>query len=68
MAVHFFAVFSKTKGSFSNIDGDDNESVKKAIGLITKATTLHVHYTFWFSFFPAVTARLGREISCLDVL
>ena len=31
---------------FSNDDGDGNETVKKATGLITKTTTLHVHYTF----------------------
>ena len=33
-------------GSFSN--GDGNENVKKAIGLITKTTSLLVHYTFWY--------------------
>ena len=48
-------------GGFRKED-DDNENVKKAIGLITKTTTLRVHYTFFLHFF-AVTARLGREIS-----
>ena len=31
--------------SFSNDDGDGNENGKKAIGLISKTTTLHVHHT-----------------------
>ena len=35
-----------TTKDFSKDDGDDvNENVKKVIGLITKTTTLHVHYT-----------------------
>ena len=33
-------------------DADDNENVKKAIGLISKTTTLHVHYTFLYIPFP----------------
>ena len=37
-------------GSFSNNDGKEN--VKKAFGLITKTTTLHVHYTFWYISLP----------------
>ena len=28
------------------------ENVKKAIGLITKTTTLHVHYIFWYISLP----------------
>ena len=32
--------------SFSNDDGDVNENGKKAIGLISKTITLHVHHTF----------------------
>ena len=32
--------------SFSNDDGDENEDVKKAIGLLRKKTTLNVHHTF----------------------
>ena len=31
-------------GSFSNDDGDSNQDVKKAIGLLRKTTTFHVHY------------------------
>ena len=30
------------KGSFSNDDGDSNQDVKKAIGLLRKTTSLHV--------------------------
>ena len=37
-----------TIGNISNDDSDSNEKVKKAIGLITKTTTLHVHYTPWY--------------------
>ena len=48
-------------GSFSNDDSDSNEKVKKAIGLISKTTTLHVQHTF-FVHFPALTARLRHEI------
>ena len=32
--------------SFSNDDGDENEDVKEAIGLLRKKTTLNVHHTF----------------------
>ena len=31
-----------TIGSFSNYNGDGSEKVEKAIGLISKTTTLHV--------------------------
>ena len=33
-------------GSMRNDDGDGNENDKKAIGLISKTTTLHVHCAF----------------------
>ena len=33
-------------GSFSNDNG--NEKVKKAIGLLTKTTSLHVHHAFLY--------------------
>ena len=36
-------------------DGDGNENVKKATGLMSKTTTLHVH-------FFTVPAQLRREI------
>ena len=35
-------------GSFSNDDGDGNQDVKKAIGLLRKTTTSHVHHTFLY--------------------
>ena len=47
-------------GRFSNDDGDGNENVKKAIGLWSKTTSLHVDHTFFVHFF-AITARLRRE-------
>ena len=34
-------------GSLSNYDDDDhNDDFKKAIGLMTKTTALHVHHAF----------------------
>ena len=39
-------------GSFSNDDGDGNENVKKAIGLLSKTTSLHVHHAFLYIFLP----------------
>ena len=33
-------------GSFSNDDGDGKQDVKKAISLMSKPTTLHVHHAF----------------------
>ena len=33
-------------GSFSNDDGDGNEIMKKAIGLLSKTISLHVHHAF----------------------
>ena len=33
-------------GSFSNDDGDGNQDVKKAIGLLRKTETLHVRHAF----------------------
>ena len=41
-------------------DGDGNENVKKAIGLISEITTLLVQHIFFVHFF-AVFARLRRE-------
>ena len=36
-----------TKGNLRNYDGDGMENhVKKAIGLMSQTTTLHVHHTF----------------------
>ena len=41
-------------GSLSNDDADGNENGKKAIGLISKTTTLHVQLTFFVHFFAVV--------------
>ena len=41
-------------GSFSNDDGDGNEDLKKAIGVTSKTTTLHVHHTFLYSSLPSL--------------
>ena len=35
-------------GTLRNCDGDGKENVKKAIGLMSKTTTLHVHHAFLF--------------------
>ena len=42
-----------TLGSFSNDDGDGNQDVKKAIGLLRKTTTLHVHHAFLYISLPS---------------
>ena len=44
----------KTIGSFSNEDGDGNQDVKKAIGLLRKTTTLHVHHAFLYISLPSL--------------
>ena len=41
-------------GSFSNDDGDGNQAVKKAIGLLRKTTTLHVHHAFLYISLPSL--------------
>ena len=41
-------------GSFSNDDGDGKEDVKKAIGLLRKTTTLHVHHAFLYISLPSL--------------
>ena len=42
--------------SFKNGDGNENvkKKKKKTIGLTTKTTTLHVHYTFWYISLPSL--------------
>ena len=39
-------------GRFSNDDGDGNENVQKAIVLLSKTTSLHVHHAFLYIFLP----------------
>ena len=41
-----------TFGTLRSNDADDNENVKKTIGLINKTTTSHVHHTFLYISFP----------------
>ena len=41
-------------GSLSNDDADGNENGKKAIGLISKTTTLHVHHAFLYIPLPSL--------------
>ena len=41
-----FQTLSHLLGSFSNDDGDGKEDVKKAISLLRKTTTSHVHHAF----------------------
>ena len=43
-------------GSFTNDDGDGdgNEDVKKAVGLLRKTTTLHVHHAFLYIPLPSL--------------
>ena len=43
-----------TLGSFSNNDGDGNQDVKKAIGLLRKTPTLHVHHAFLYISSPSL--------------
>ena len=43
---------SLTLGTLRSNDADDNENVKKTIGLISKITTSHVHHTFSYISFP----------------
>ena len=35
-------------GTIRNYNRDDNGNVKKAVGLMSKTTTLHVHHTFLY--------------------
>ena len=41
-----------TIGTLRSNDADDNENVKKTIGLISKTTTLHMHHTFLYISYP----------------
>ena len=50
------AVAVVVAGSFSNDDGDGdgNQDVKKAIALLRKTTTLHVHHPFLYISLPSL--------------
>ena len=41
-------------GSFSNDDGDGNQDVKKAMSLLRKTTSLHVHHAFLYISLPSL--------------
>ena len=41
-------------GTLRSDDGDDNENVKKAIGLIAKPTILHVHHALLYISFQSL--------------
>ena len=43
---------SMLRGSFSNDDGDGSETVKTAMGLLSKTTGLHVHHAFLYISLP----------------
>ena len=43
-----FGPLRKSIGTLRNYEGDCKENVKKAIGLMSKTATLHVHYAFLY--------------------
>ena len=65
MRIHFLsdviAAFAVV-GTLRNYDGDGKENVKKAIGLMSKTTILHVHHALLYIFFAA-PAQLRGEIT-----
>ena len=46
------SVHEMSVGSFSNDDGDSNDNIKKALGLLSKTTSLHMHHTFLYISLP----------------
>ena len=40
--------FNSPIGTLRNYDGNDKENIKKAIGLMSKTTTLQVHHAFLY--------------------
>ena len=50
----------KRSGTLRSKEGNGNENVKKATGLVRKTTTLNMHHTFPVHF-SAVIARLQHE-------
>ena len=47
-------VFKVPNKDLRNYDGDGKENVKKAIGLMSKTTTLHVHHAFLYISLPSL--------------
>ena len=68
--VHFFAVVSKTTGSFSNDNGDGNENVTNLHIQWAKAIALHApHVRFsYLSISLPSSAKQQREITKFEVL
>ena len=52
-------------GTLGNYDGDGGENVKKAIGLMGKTTTLHVHAFLSFLCCPCYTTTWNDQILSL---
>ena len=44
--------FCLTLGTLRSNNADDNQNVKKTIGLISKTTTSHVHHSLLYISFP----------------
>ena len=49
-------------GALRSDDGDGNENVIKAVGLIRKTTTLHVHHAFLYT---SLTFLHDYDVKCL---
>ena len=47
-------VFPRIIGTLRSDDGDGNGNATKAIGLISKTTSLHVHHAFLYIFLPSL--------------
>ena len=43
-----------SQGTLRNYDGDGDGNVKKAISLVSKTTTLHVHHDFLYISLPSL--------------
>ena len=59
----FHAPPSLRLGSFSNDDCDGNEDLKKAIGMMSKTTTVHVHHAFLYS---SLLSLYDYDVKMLD--
>ena len=52
--MHYFFPVLKLVGTLRNHDHDGNGNFKKAIGLMSKTTTLHVHHAFLYISLPSL--------------
>ena len=55
-----------TLATLRNYDGDGKENVKKALGLMSKTTTLHVHHAFFLRFLCTTTTWNDQILSLLE--